>query len=353
MTIATFFLALFWLIFGAASFDTAEAFSVGMPGPECLDSFSEEEALFKAEPVSFRSDDVELKGHLYMPTGEGPFPAIVVMHGGGSNPAVLRSTPYWLAPRMAACGVAALVYDKRGTGDSGGDYAQSTFDDFVTDAGSAASVLQKRKDVDKRAIGVLGFSQGGRLAPVAASRYPVFTFVASVSGPFTPVEDTRFYALRNAFAQAGVADSTMNIVMPLWRKHFDAVASRNASQLEALDNELIMLSDVVPTQLLPPTSADIPATGIYNSMGRDYAAPLASMTAPWFLLYGELDLTVPVEASLEIMRHHMACAGNEDVQVHVVPGVGHGFVDPETGVQMAFDALYFEWILETVAELTR
>jgi pimeloyl-ACP methyl ester carboxylesterase len=313
---------------------------------ECVATYTDSTAAHTVEPVTIASGEVELHGSVYRPSGTGPFPTVVLMHGGGNNLVQLRNTPEFFAPRLAACGIAALVYDKRGTGKSGGDYSSSTFDDFIEDAGRAAEALAAKSYTDAARIGIVGFSQGGRLAPVVAVRYPAVRFAASVSGPLTSVEDTRLYALEHSFRRAGVADSTIARVMPLWRDHLDAVAAADSEALARVDVGREPLVGTVHPALLPPPSGELPRTGIYNSMGRDYTAELGRLDVPWLALYGGEDGVVPVQESVKILEERMERAGNSQVRVHVEPGVGHSFVDPDTGERYRFEEAIIEWIVD-------
>lgn len=316
--------------------------------PACFEQYSDSTATHAIHPATFTSAGDSLRGDYYHPDVDGPAPAVVLMHGGGSNPRLLRDMPLFFAPRLAACGVGALVYDKRGTGESDGIYEDSTFDDFVRDAGRAAEYLASRPDIAPESIGIIGFSQGGRLAPVVAVRYSAVRFVASVSGPLTSVESTRLYALENSFRGAGVADSLVNLVMPFWERHLAAVAARDSMAMRELDDGTMELRDSIYPALIPPASDAIPRTGIYNSMGRDYTTELAGLHVPWLSVYGESDPVVPVRESVRLLEDRMRAAGNDRYTVHVEPGVGHSFINPDTGEQFVFEALVFEWLLDNL-----
>ncbi len=78
---------------------------------------SAERVPLREEAATFRSGDIELFGKLVLPQGEGPFPAVVLVHGSGDEAATL----YYHEPyHFAAYGIAAFVFDKRGTGRSEG-----------------------------------------------------------------------------------------------------------------------------------------------------------------------------------------------------------------------------------------
>ena len=130
-----------------------------------------------AEEVVFSNRSLELSGTLYLPAGQGPHPALVVVHaasGGG------RNFPFYqhLQDRLPASGIAALIYDRRGSGLSGGDFATASFADLAEDACAALAYLRRREDIDARRSGLYGISQGGWIAPLAAARPPETAFIA-------------------------------------------------------------------------------------------------------------------------------------------------------------------------------
>jgi dienelactone hydrolase len=116
--------------------------------------------------VTFRSGDLELFGKLVLPEGEGPHPAVVVAHGSEATAASqFYHEPYLLAPH----GIATFVFDKRGTGRSQGKYGMD-FPVLAGDVLAAVEWLRKQPGIDPERIGLTGYSQGGWIAPMAASR---------------------------------------------------------------------------------------------------------------------------------------------------------------------------------------
>lgn len=133
-------------------------------------------------PEAFRSEEVEvgsapylLKGTFTIPVGDGPFPAVVLVHGSGPNDrdeSVGANKPFKdLAEGLASRGIAVLRYDKR-TFQYGHQLTNgiSIDDEVVLDAVSAVQRLKSRRDVDARRVFVAGHSLGALLAPEIAVR---------------------------------------------------------------------------------------------------------------------------------------------------------------------------------------
>jgi uncharacterized protein len=119
--------------------------------------------------TSFVSHGVKLVGRLVLPAGNARVPIVVLVHGAEHDSA---RRFYSLQRMLPAQGVGAFVYDKRGTGGSGGSYTQD-FELLADDA--IAAMHQARKLAGARAgrIGYQGGSQGGWVVPIAARREPV------------------------------------------------------------------------------------------------------------------------------------------------------------------------------------
>jgi len=120
--------------------------------------------------VPFTSaDGTRLAGRLILPPGAGPAPIMIEVHGSEASAALDYNWFQRLAP---ASGVGVFVYDKRGTGGSGGTYGQN-FDLLATDAAAAVTAARRAAGARAGRVGLHGGSQGGWVAPLAATKVPV------------------------------------------------------------------------------------------------------------------------------------------------------------------------------------
>jgi hypothetical protein len=122
---------------------------------------------YDAVDVSFRDGPVALAGTLCIPRAPGRHPAVVLLQGSGGE--TRWGTNRFIADRFARAGIAALVYDKRGSGASTGDWKMSSYDDLANDAIAGIDLLASRPDIDAKRIGLHGHSEGGIIAPIAVS----------------------------------------------------------------------------------------------------------------------------------------------------------------------------------------
>ena len=143
--------------------------------------------------VRFQSDGVELAGRLVLPPGDARVPVVVLLHGSEHDSALSFEA---LQRRLPSQGVGAFVYDKRGTGASGGQYTQD-FEQLARDA--VAALAQARRLGGERVarIGFEGPSQGGWVAPLAATKADV-DFVTVVFGlAVSVIEEDRSAVAKN------------------------------------------------------------------------------------------------------------------------------------------------------------
>lgn len=148
---------------------------------------------------TFPSGDVRLAYSLDIPTGTGPFPAVVIGHGSGL---VRRFHHYSEARRFLDAGFAVLRYDKRGVGDSGGVYevagnvpnSERVFPILAGDMLAGVEFLETRGEIDRTRIGLFGVSQAGWIIPIAASRSSDVKFMILVVGPTVSVGVENFYS---------------------------------------------------------------------------------------------------------------------------------------------------------------
>jgi uncharacterized protein len=113
-----------------------------------------EEAPYTTEDVRFANGAATLAGSLDIAKGPGPFPAVIFLHGAG--PEIRWGASRFFADYFARRGIAALIYDKRGTGQSTGDWRTADFNDLAGDTLSAVRLLKNHARIDPKKIGIYG-----------------------------------------------------------------------------------------------------------------------------------------------------------------------------------------------------
>ncbi|MFH0795415.1 MAG: alpha/beta fold hydrolase, partial [bacterium] len=152
-----------------------------------------------------------LPGTLTLPKKQGPFPAVVLVHGSGPSDrdeTVMANKPFRdLAWGMASRGVAVLRYDKRSLAHPeallrlGGNLTAK--EEVIDDALAAISFLRGRSEIAPRKVFVLGHSLGGTLAPRIAQADPQVAGLIIMAGSTRPLEDAILEQTQYIFAADG------------------------------------------------------------------------------------------------------------------------------------------------------
>ena len=121
----------------------------------------------------------DLRALTWIPEAAGPLPGIVLVDGSGDG--ACDDWGEW-PERFVGCGAVVLAHDKPGCGGSPGNWLEQTFDDRARESLAALAVLRAHPACAGRPVGLLGFSQGGWVALLAATLGEV-GFIVSLSGP--------------------------------------------------------------------------------------------------------------------------------------------------------------------------
>ncbi len=132
--------------------------------------------------VTIPNGDYQIPGIVTLPIGEGPFPAVVMLHGTGSQKNEAGDGYKLTAPALAEAGIASIRIDFIGTGDSLVDYIDYNFTTAVSDANAAFNYMATLEGIDATRIGVMGWSQGGTIAMLAAAENRSFQSVVTWAG---------------------------------------------------------------------------------------------------------------------------------------------------------------------------
>ena len=134
--------------------------------------------------VSIDAGDHQIPATVFMPTAEDTYPAVVMLHGTGSTRDEAGGGYAYAAPVLAEkYGVATIRIDFMGNGESTADYTGYTFESAVADAVAAAEYMAAQENIDGEHIGVMGWSQGGTDALLAAGQHPeIFKSVVTWAG---------------------------------------------------------------------------------------------------------------------------------------------------------------------------
>ena len=144
---------------------------------------------YEIREVQFKNaiDDVTLSGTLTLPSGDGKYPVAVLISGSGPqdrDETLFEHKPFLLiADTLTKAGIGVLRYDDRGIGKSTGDFNAASTLDFANDTRAAVAFLRTQPQIDTSAIGMIGHSEGGLIAPMVAAEDSEIAFVIMLAGP--------------------------------------------------------------------------------------------------------------------------------------------------------------------------
>jgi predicted phosphoribosyltransferase/dienelactone hydrolase len=133
---------------------------------EVLSTLNEFKAAVAVDPmrrVVIARDGVQLIGNLMTPTGAGPFPLVIFVHGHGSSKESPRNVV--IASRLVDDGIAALLFDLSSHGESSND--DRGMDAYVDDVEAAFAWARHQGVVQADSVGIAGSSLGGTIAAAA------------------------------------------------------------------------------------------------------------------------------------------------------------------------------------------
>ena len=282
----------------------------------------------RVEEVTVRNGDVVLKGTLMLPDSPGPHPAVVFAHGSGD---ATRNVAIWNA-YFVRLGMAVLSLDKRGAGQSTGDWHTASMDDIAGDWLAGVAMLKQRADIDPKRIGVHGSSQGGWTAPLMAARSKDIAFVIVRAGSGVSVRDTMVHEIGWSAREAGLAEGDALAAEAAARTMFD-FAKRDAAWTD--------IATFVAAQEGKPWAPHVgPLKWSRDGWGKPWTArnhaydateSLRKTQVPvlWFL--GDLDHNVPTDASERALLAALRESGHPDYRIVRLPGTGHSFLQSDTG----------------------
>lgn len=302
---------------------------------------------------AFVSDGLRLAGTLFVPEGKGPHPALVIAHGSGKEGRHLRGYQY-MGRLFAENGFATYIFDKRGIGESEGEYVEAT--DMRIPAGdlvAAVGAVKKRPEVDAARIGVLGISQGGWTAPLAATMSDDIAFVVSLVGGGVSVIEQVLHHRRGDLIEAGWTEEKIEPALEFTRrllgyvstgKGYGELKDEYAKAAASAEWFSFIRAQGFGDRLVEPGSLDHPW---FKSLAHDPAETNRQIRVPYLIVLGGQDRQVPTKMAAAAFEKAFADSGFKDYRIVTLPEEGHNIFKIENGTvtyRDSFKRPVLEWL---------
>jgi len=325
--------------------------------------YTEEEVSYKNE-----KDNVKLAGTLTFPRGGGKFPAVILITGSGSqdrDETIAGHRPFLvLADYLTRKGIAVLRVDDRGTGGSDLGSRSATTENYVGDVLAGVEFLKKRGEINPKQIGLIGHSEGGMIAPVAAVASKDIAFIVMLAGMGQTGEEVILTQLALIQEKSGAKPEAIARAVDLQKSLFKIIKSETDDKLaESKINEMLSVrkSKMNERQITEFTQVE-----------ADIKANLPMLLAPWYryflafnprpilekvkipvlALNGENDVQISAKENLALISAALKAGKNKDFTVKSFPNLNHLFQTSRTGLPNEYGTIeetISPVILETVA----
>ncbi|MFN8488896.1 MAG: alpha/beta fold hydrolase [Caldilineaceae bacterium] len=276
----------------------------------------------------------KLAGSLLTPLQPGPHPLVILIHGAGPG---LRGDYLMVADIFARQGIAVFVYDKRGWGKSTGEPMWSDIFKLADDAEAVIRQVRQHPKVDAKRMGLWGFSNGGWVAPLAASRCHDIAFIISFSGSgVPPARQEQIRRCTVAKEVLGASADQVALLERFWGEVFRFGATGEwttalENVIDTVENDLGLQAlpkhEGYPEQLqpVPPrrTRAEwLEFGGQDAQMALDPVPIFRELPSPILFVWGEQDSVVPAEESRRAIVNGLQ--NRDNYAILMAPNAGHG-----------------------------
>ena len=286
-------------------------------------------------------DHVKLAATLTVPRGSGPFPAVVLITGSGPedrNETIFGHRPFLvLADYLTRRGIAVLRADDRGVGGSAKGSPTDTSENYAGDALAGVEFLKTRKEINPKQIGLIGHSEGGMIAPMAAANSSDVAFIVLMAGP--GIKGDRLLVMQNGLISAAECANGVRRSMAEQQKLLTLVTQEKdpvvlKQKLQELNKQRAAAARTkLASQLAAAEAQTMEISKPWFRFFLDYdpRPALMKVHVPVLAINGEKDLQVPPREDLEAIDRALKDGGNRDYKIVLLPSLNHLFQTSQTG----------------------
>ena len=300
---------------------------------------------YRVENVTFTNKDgsITFGGTLTSPQGKGPFTTVLLISGSGQqdrDETLFGHKAFWvIADYLTRQGVTVLRTDDRGVGETTGKIGTSA--DYAQDVLEAIRFLKTRKEVNHKKIGLIGHSEGGMIAPIAAAQSKDVAFIISLAGVGVNGKELLLRQSDDILQKMGSNESYRSHIHSLNEAIYSTV-SRLPMEGDIKDSLQATFDQWVKAQ---PENV-LGQLGYKTEQGRkNFVKQLSPMNSQWYryfikyepqtilskltipvlALNGSKDVQVASQPNLEGFRKGLTAAGNTHFETIEVPDLNHLF----------------------------
>jgi dienelactone hydrolase len=287
---------------------------------------------FRSRPLDFTNEAATLRGTFFLPDGNPPFPAVMLLAGSNYQTRSAQNAFFsWVGDVFLKHGFAVYAYDKRGADFSTGERSDGF---VVSDAVKGFEAMARQPEVRASCMGIWGISQGGMTAPKVATTTPGIAFIANTSGAVVngnvqEIQRTALEMRADGFRENEIADAvrlqTLKFDYAMTGKGWDEyIAAYHAYEHRAWFPD---------PYVGPPSDPKSPAFAFWAQEGDKAPADYWKQFHGQVLyIDGEHETNQDRAANFEAFVGAMKTARNTTYETDVVPGADHSMlIDPRGG----------------------
>jgi len=277
---------------------------------------SSEPALTRETRVLVDGPAGKIGASIILPSQREAFPIIVFLHGSGPQP---RDANRFAAFRFAEMGVASVIYDKRGVGESEGELAGVTFEALAADAIAVAEYVLLHENVS--IVGFSGHSQGGWVSTLAASQWQKSGFVMSSSGPAVPPSREAQWTVVRALRKGGASNDAISEARKVIEHWHHGVRTQDweifdSAYAEAMKQDWFEYSDLEYFSQRPSKEF---SSSYKAFMDYDPIPAIASLNIPYLAILSPDDESIDAVETKEILEE----LNKSNIVLRVYAGYDH------------------------------
>jgi dipeptidyl aminopeptidase/acylaminoacyl peptidase len=277
---------------------------------------------YTSEDTTFKSGVLKLAGTVTVPKDKGKkFPACIIISGSGPldrNGKVQNlgfSVQYKaIAHKLSNSGILVLRYDKRGVGQSEGDFKTASLSDLVSDVKAGIEYLRSRKDVDTNRICLIGHNEGAIIAPMIAAEDKRIKAIVLMAGTAKPLDQVIMEQQGFLLSQQSVPDEEKKKAFEEQQEFFDWVQGKKELKEEEMP---LQYKELMGKR-----------KWLLEHFNQDPLQNIAKVKCKVLILQGKKDKQV-FDLHAIMLSNALDRAGHKDHRIMIFPDLDHLFCKTE------------------------